>query len=63
MIGNNSIEMNQGTLIAAVEFYLNSLVMRDGAAVKVKNITAKSGYGPSYTVDIAPVEKEESTNG
>jgi hypothetical protein len=62
MIGNNSIEMNQGTMIEAVEFYLNSRVMRDGAAVKVKDIKAKSGYGPSYTVEIEPAAKEELTN-
>lgn len=63
MIGNNSIELNQGTMIAAVEYYLNSCVMRDGAAVKVTDIKAKTGYGPSYTVDIEPAAAKEGGEG
>lgn len=57
MIGNNTIEMNQATLNAAVEHYLNTCVFKE--AVTVMSVSAKSnGYSPMFEVKIEPKVKE-----
>lgn len=53
MIGNNTIEMNQATVNAAVEHYLNNVVLKE--PVTVTNVTKDAKqYSAVFTVSIEP---------
>lgn len=60
MIGNNTIEMNQATVNAAIEYYLNNVVLKE--PVTVKDVTKDSRqYSAVFTVSIGP--KTEAASG
>ncbi len=38
MIGNNSLEFNEATMCAIVEYYLNNVLLTPGNSVKVSSV-------------------------
>lgn len=59
MQGANLLLMNQATVMAAVQFYLNSVVVRDSSLVCVTGFTPRvSGQDAGlYEVQIQPQEE------
>lgn len=59
MKGANLLLMNQATVMAAVQYYLNSVVVRDDALVCVTGFTPRvSGQDSGlYEVQIQPQEE------
>lgn len=51
MIGSNQLSLNQATLNAAVEHYLNTRVFRDGEQVSVTRVDEN---GSEFNVTIEP---------
>ena len=57
MKGHNSLELNEATMIEAIQYWLNAQ-FRDGKAPVVKGVKSQNGMIPSFTIS---VEEEAHT--
>lgn len=54
MIGNNSFTLNEATMKAAVQHYLDTVLFVEGKAPNVEGVTATSTYaGASFTISVS----------
>ena len=61
MIGNNVLEMNEATMIAAVQMYLDSLMVIKGTVV-VTQVSGTNGITPMFKVQLSD-SKQSTGNG
>ena len=61
MKGNNTITLNEATMIAAVQHYFDTILFREGAAPKVQRVAVNSGnYSDQFCVTTCePSQKDE----
>lgn len=58
MKGNNTLQLNEETLIAAVQMYLDSQMV-EASRIEVKSVkqTVPTGYTATFTVEVGEPEK------
>jgi hypothetical protein len=51
MIGNNVLEINEATMIAAVQMYLDSMMVIKGAVI-VAGVSRANGIGQMFNIQL-----------
>ncbi len=52
MTGNNEMSLNTATMIAALQFYFDSVVFAPGKSPEVTGITTSNSYGAAFNVTV-----------
>jgi len=52
MVGNNELEMNEATMIAAVQMYLDSMMIIKGTVV-VTQVSGSTGITPKFRISLS----------
>lgn len=61
MVGINTIILNQATMQKAVEYYLNSILLREGEGVNVVSIKSKmDNYNSTFEIEVKDILEPES---
>lgn len=54
MRGNNKFQLNQATIILAIQFYFDQVIFKEGIAPKVTNIEMKgTSYDQTFEVSLS----------
>lgn len=59
MKGNNSMNLNPGTMMEAIEYYLNEKIFTVGVDVKVTSITKSGGASDGFKIRFSLKEIEK----
>ena len=58
LIGNNEVNMNMATMVAALQHYFDSVLFATGKSPLVQSVRSAAGHGDSFLVSLTDNKKE-----
>lgn len=63
MLGRNIIKINHATMIEAMQYYLDNVMLREGCMVRVESVRMDQDSSGIFSISVASVDDEDEAEG